>query len=263
MWDPLQYQQFGDERSRPFFDLTRRIHDNPAHPPRTVVDLGCGPGNLTATLADRWPGAEVNGIDSSSAMIADARKHERSGLRFTEADIMGWKPADGPGSVDVIVTNAALQWVPGHVELLGGFVEALAPGGWLALQVPANLADPHHQAIREVATSPRWAPILGDGWRRYDGVVDPIDYAERLAGAGCDVDAWETTYLHVLPGDDPVLAWIKGTALRPVLNTLAADPDAQAAFCNELAPLLRAAYPRRSWGTPFPFRRVFAVGSRR
>ena len=96
MWDPLQYQRFGDERSRPFFDLTERIHDDPAHPPLTVVDLGCGPGNLTATLADRWPGAAVTGIDSSPAMIADARKHERSGLRFEEADITCWTPADVP-----------------------------------------------------------------------------------------------------------------------------------------------------------------------
>jgi trans-aconitate 2-methyltransferase len=254
MWDPGQYQRFADERSRPFADLTARIG---AGQPASVVDLGCGPGNLTAGLARRWPGATVHGVDSSPAMIEAARERENPPrLTFELADLREWRPS---GPVDVITSNAVLQWVPGHLDLLPDWVEWLNPGGWLAFQIPGNFGQPPHVAISEMAASPRWQPLLGASeFTRQAGEV--TGYLDVLAGAGCQVDAWETTYLHVLPGDDPVVQWVKGTALRPVLAAL---DDAQAAeFLAEYRERMRRAYPPRPYGTVLPFRRVFVVAHR-
>jgi trans-aconitate 2-methyltransferase len=266
-WDPEQYGLFSEERGRPFFELLDRV---PAEDPIHVVDLGCGSGELTATLADRWPAARIEGIDSSPEMIAAAERRAVPGLRFAVGDIATWTP-DHP--VDVIVSNAALQWVPTHRELLPKWVEALNPGGWLAFQVPGNFDGPSHSAVRDLCRSPRWRDRLGELPRGQSGdivygkpVDSPNDYLELLATHGClPVDAWETTYSQVLSGDRPVLEWIKGTALRPVLAALDADPtepDAKADFLAELAALLRAAYPPRSYGTVFPFRRIFVVARR-
>ena len=155
MWDPGQYRRFADERGRPFADLVARIG---AGDPGTVVDLGCGPGNLTADLARRWPGAVVHGIDSSPSMIEAARQLEDPPrLTFEVADLRAWVP---PGPVDVITCNAVLQWVPDHLELLPRWVDWLAPGGWLAFQLPGNFDQPPHVAISEMAASPRWRPLL-------------------------------------------------------------------------------------------------------
>jgi trans-aconitate 2-methyltransferase len=254
MWDPGQYQRFSDERSRPFTDLIARVG---AEDPAMVVDLGCGPGNLTADLARRWPGATVRGIDSSPAMIEAARREEKPPqLTFEVADLRDWTPA---APVDVIVSNAVLQWVPGHLDLLPRWVNALTPGGWLAFQLPGNFDQPPHAAISEMAASPRWRPLLGDReFTRQAG--DMTGYLDVLAGAGCRVDAWETTYLHVLAGPDPVVEWVKGTALRPVLAAL--DEPQTAEFLAEYADRMRRAYPARPYGTVLPFRRVFVVAQR-
>jgi trans-aconitate 2-methyltransferase len=254
MWDPNQYRRFADERDRPFADLTARIG---AEDPASVVDLGCGPGNLTADLARRWPGATVHGIDSSPAMIEAAQQVEKPPrLTFEVADLRAWAPA---GPVDVITSNAVLQWVPGHLDLLPRWVNWLAPGGWLAFQLPGNFDQPPHVAISEMAASPRWRPLLaGQEFTRQAG--DMTGYLDALTGAGCRVDAWETTYLHVLAGPDPVVEWVKGTALRPVLAVL---DEAQAAeFLAEYSGRMRRAYPPRSFGTVLPFRRVFVVAQR-
>jgi trans-aconitate 2-methyltransferase len=254
MWDPGQYQRFSDERARPFADLTARIG---AEDPGTVVDLGCGPGNLTADLARRWPGAVVHGVDSSPSMIEAARQHEvPSRLTFEVADLRAWAP---PGPVDVITCNAVLQWVPDHLDLLPRWVDWLAPGGWLAFQLPGNFDQPPHVAISELAASPRWRSLLADQeFTRQAGDLD--GYLDVLAGAGCRVDAWETTYLHVLAGENPVVEWVKGTALRPVLSVL---DEAQAAeFLAEYADRVARAYPPRPFGTVLPFRRVFVVAQR-
>jgi trans-aconitate 2-methyltransferase len=255
MWDPGQYLRFGDERSRPFFELTAQIE---AGQPGLVVDLGCGPGQLTAELARRWPGAEVRGLDSSAEMIAAASRLDAagSGLSFGLADLRDWRP-ERP--VDVIVSNAVLQWVPGHEALLPGWVQALSPGGWLAFQVPANFGAPSHVIMRELAGSGRWRPLLADVALNRQS-ADPAAYVDLLSGAGCVVNAWETTYLHVLPGSDPVLEWYKGSGLRPVLAALA--PDQAAAFLAEYGARLHEAYPRRPYGTVLPFRRVFVVAQR-
>jgi trans-aconitate 2-methyltransferase len=256
VWDPQQYLRFDDERSRPFYDLVGRVG---AEQPRLVVDLGCGPGQLTASLAQRWPAAEVRGIDSSAEMIAAAGQHAAGGdgrLSFAEGDVRDWKP-DQP--VDVIVSNALLQWVPGHEDLLPGWVEALAPGGWLAFQVPGNFDQPSHAIMRELAGSPRWRAALA-GVELNRQALDPARYVDLLGRAGCAVDAWETTYLHILPGADPVLEWHKGTGLRPVLTAL--DDEQAAEFLAEYGSRIREAYPARPYGTILPFRRVFVVARR-
>jgi trans-aconitate 2-methyltransferase len=255
MWDPGQYLRFSDERSRPFFELTARIQ---AQRPGLVADLGCGPGNLTATLASRWPDAEVLGIDSSAEMIASARQlgETPERLSFALGDVADWRPAR---PADVIVSNAMLQWVPGHEELLPSLIAGLAPGGWLAFQVPGNFDQPSHVILRELAGSDRWRGMLS-GAALNRQTADPARYADILGLLGCAVDAWETTYLHVLPGEDPVLEWYKGSGLRPVLAAL--EPAAAAAFLAEYGQRMRAAYPRRPYGTVLPFRRVFVVAQR-
>lgn len=255
-WDPAVYLRFAGERARPFADLLARVD---ATDPRTVVDLGCGEGALTASLAHRWPGAVVTGIDSSPSMLAVAERHARPGhVAFAAGDVRSWEP-DGP--VDVLVSNAVLQWVPGHEELLPRWAGGLAPGGSLALQVPGNFGEPSHVLLRALCGSPRWADRLGDAVRGTDAVLDPAGYLDVLAGAGLVVDAWETTYLHVLHGPDPVLSWVRGTALRPVLARL--DGEDLDRFTTDYAEALREAYPARPDGsTLLPFRRVFAVGRR-
>ena len=251
-WNPSTYLQFSTERSRPFSDLISRVG---ASAPHRVVDLGCGPGQLTSTLAERWPEAEVLGLDSSPAMIDSANEHETPRLRFEVADITSWTPGT---EVDVIVSNAALQWIPTHRELLPRLVDALADRGWLAFQVPGNFGEPNHQLLRDLARFPRYAKAT-------QGIemplsFDPEIYLEDLRALGCAVDAWETTYLHVLEGEDPVFDWISGTGARPILQAL--DGRLRDEFIQEYKAQLRRAYPAREYGTVLPFRRVFCVAQR-
>ncbi|MCL2585366.1 MAG: trans-aconitate 2-methyltransferase [Streptosporangiales bacterium] len=252
MWDAAQYLRYGDERSRPFFDLTGRIG---ATGPAYVVDLGCGPGHLTETLAERWPGASsVRGVDSSPEMIEAARARTGPGpVSYTLADIREWEPEQAP---DVMVSNAVLQWVPDHDPLVVRWADQLAPGGWLAFQLPGNFDSPSHVIVKELAASPRWRGLLaGAELNRQGG--SPAHYVELLARAGYEVDAWETTYQHILPGENPVLEWTKGTTLRPVLARL--DAEQAADFVEEYGKRVGGAYRRYPFGVIFPFRRVFAV----
>ena len=277
MWDPGTYLRFGNERARPFFDLLSRVG---AEDPAFVADLGCGPGNLTAALAARWPGARVLGVDNSPEMIeaaqAEAATPEMLGaaqaeaaspetgrgagaavepgqLEFRLADIRAWRPEQ---PVDVITCNAVLQWIPGHEELLTEWVRWLAPGGWLAFQLPGNFDQPSHTILRELASEPQWKPLLG-GAQLNRQAGDPADYLALLAGAGCEVDAWETTYLHVLPGKDAVVDWYRGSGLRPVLAAL--PPALADEFVAAYRDRIQAAYPAAPYGTVLPFRRVFVV----
>ena len=253
MWDPVQYLRFGDERSRPFFELTARIA---ADAPSAVVDLGCGPGMLTAALARRWPGAEVRGIDNSAEMIDAARSlpdADGQRLSFALGDVTDFTP---DGDVDVIVSNAVLQWVPDHLAVVSRWAGFLRPGGWLAFQVPANFDQPSHRAIADLAGSDRWRPLLA-GVRLNRQSTDPVQYVDLLSRAGLEVDAWETTYLHVLHGDDPVVEWYKGSGLRPVIAAL--PPQEAAEFLAEFRARMAEAYPAAPYGTVFPFRRVFVV----
>jgi trans-aconitate 2-methyltransferase len=260
-WDAAQYLRYADERSRPFFDLIARV---PAVSPSLVIDLGCGPGTLTRTLAERWPDADVIGVDSSEEMIT--RAESESGfarLTYMCADLRSWLPTPEQ-SPEVVVANAVLQWVPGHLDLLDTIAGWLAPGGTFAFQVPANFDSPSHVVIRELRESPRWRDRLGAGADRQAGVETPETYLEALAANGLEPDVWQTTYLHRLTGDDAVLEWVKGTALRPVLTALDGDGDATASFLAECGDRLRVAYPPSADGTTiFPFRRTFAVGTRK
>jgi trans-aconitate 2-methyltransferase len=256
MWDPTTYLRFADERSRPFFDLLARVD---ADDPGTIVDLGCGPGTLTAHLAQRWPRASVVGLDSSPEMIAAAQQLAVP-IRFATADVKDWHATPDVG---LVVANAVLQWVPGHDGLLARWVGELRPGAQVAFQVPGNFDAGSHRAIREAASAPRWRDRLDGLVRGTDAVLDPTDYASLLVGVGCDVDAWETTYLHQLPAtgeEHPVLRWIEGTALRGVRSTL--DDDDWAGFLGTLRPLLEVAYPVRDGRVYFPFRRIFVVARR-
>lgn len=249
MWDPKLYLRFADERGRPFRELVARVG---AASPRAVVDLGCGPGNLTQTLVERWPKARVTGIDSSPEMIEEARA-KTQGVAYEVGDVRDYVPAE---DVDVIVTNAALQWVPGHDELLTRWV---ADGRWIAMQVPANSDEPGHVLLRELVD--QFGLDQAD-WRSTVG--DAVHYARLLRASGCDVDAWETNYIHQLPvtqgAPHPVATWLGGTALRPVRAALS-DADFQA-FSAQFEAGLWTRYPPDNGVVDFPFPRVFAVAHR-
>ncbi|MBV9485805.1 MAG: methyltransferase domain-containing protein [Frankiaceae bacterium] len=256
-WDPAQYLRFAEQRDRPFRELVERI---PVAAPTRVVDLGCGPGLLTRSLAERWPQAHITGVDRSADMIAASHATVGSDrVDFVHADLRYWEP-DEP--VDVVLGNAVLQWVPNHLEHIATLAGWIRPGGALAFQVPDNFSEPSHTVIRALRLAPRWRDRLGDAADRSAGVERPETYLTRLAGLGLTPDVWQTEYLHLLPGDDAVLEWVKGTALRPVLDALADDPPAAAEFLEQCGAALREQYPRTEHGTVFPFRRTFLIGAR-
>jgi trans-aconitate 2-methyltransferase len=203
-------------------------------------------------------------------MIASARKLDTA-VEFEVGDVRQWVSAssttggggstsstDVPGSVDVLVSNATLQWIPGHLDLLPGLVDAVAPGGWLAFQVPGNFDQPSHTIRAELAAEAPYAEHTAGV--ATPGAHDAATYLAALSALGCTVDAWETTYLHVLHGEDPVFTWVSGTGARPTLQALeAADPELRARFEAEFRRRLRAAYPQEAGRVVLPFRRVFAV----
>jgi trans-aconitate 2-methyltransferase len=252
VWDPQLYLRFRDERARPFRELVARIG---ATDPHAVVDLGCGPGTFTAELAERWPNAHIVGVDSSPEMIATARETITPNVDYIETDVAAWQPAQ---SVDVVVANALFHWVPDHLALIRGLVAHLAPDGWFAFQVPGNFDARSHTRIRDLQRSARWRGQLAD--TPGGAVQSPVEYARSLLDLGLLVDAWETSYVHVLDGDDAVLHWVKGTTLRPVLARL--DEGEQAEFLAELGERLRHDYPSSGGKTLFPFRRIFVVALR-
>lgn len=254
-WDPQQYlaHGFADLRLRPALDLLARIA-TPA--PACVVDLGCGTGNTTALLTSRWPEADVVGVDSSAEMLsrADGR---RIGARFQQADIAAWR-ADAP--VDVLYSNAALQWVDGHESLFPRLLAQLAPEGWLAVQMPRNHGAPSHQAMIDAVEAGPWAerlrPVL-----RPAPVALPEQYYSLMAPHCSAVDIWESIYLHQLEGENPVVEWTKGSALRPLLAVL--EGEERNAFEMAYAARIKTAYPPAPDGrTLFPFRRLFIVARR-
>lgn len=246
-WDPDRYLTYADERGRPFVELLARIAaERPSH----VVDLGCGPGNLTRLLAERWPAARVLGVDSSPEMVAPGR--DLPGVELAVGDLRTWEPS---APVDVLVSNATLQWVPGHLDLLPRLAGHVAPGGWFAFQVPGNFDEPSHTIRRDLAAEEPYAAHTA-GVATPDA-YDAATYLDALSRLGFEVDAWETTYLHVLTGEDPVFTWISGTAARPTLQALPDDLRPQ--FEAELKRRLRDAYPAGPAGVVLPFRRVFVV----
>ncbi|MFI1199005.1 trans-aconitate 2-methyltransferase [Streptomyces sp. BHT-5-2] len=264
-WDPQQYLHHSAHRTRPFHDLIARIPQlpRPGRPAR-IADLGCGPGNVTVLLADRWPDAHITGFDNSPEMLKEAETYAGptpggGHLDFAPADAATWTPEE---PFDLIVSSAALQWVPNHPDSFARWIDTLTPGGVLAFQVPGNFTSPSHALLGELCDAPHWRKRLDNHGRRFVHILEPAGYLARLTDLGCTTDAWETTYVQLLQGDDPVLDWVKGTALRPVLTALEDDPDARDAFLAEYRDALRHAYPTGRHGTVFPFRRIFAVAQK-
>ncbi len=255
-WDPAQYLRFSDERLRPALDLLAQV---PLEAPSGVVDLGCGAGNVTAILRRRFPGAAVLGVDGSAAMLAKARAAAPD-CRFEQGDFATWAPAAGEAAPDLIYSNAALHWVGGHETLFPRLVSLLAPGGVLAVQMPAMHDAPLRRLQNEVAAYGPWASVLRDaGFAR--AILTAGEYYDLLRPHVAALDLWETTYLHVLRGEDAVVEWAAGSSLRPFLDKL--PEGLQAEYRAAYAAALRPHYPRRPDGaTLLPFRRLFMVGRR-
>ncbi|MGC4077222.1 MAG: methyltransferase domain-containing protein [Rubrivivax sp.] len=248
-WDPAQYLRFADHRLRPALDLLSRVPGRP----KTVVDLGCGAGNVTQALAARWPEAAITGVDGSEAMLAQARQTLPS-ARWQLADIAGWAPEAPP---ELIFSNAALHWLPAHTTLLPQLAGLLAPGGTLAVQMPRNHGAPSHTAIADTVHAGPWRTRL-EPLLRPAPVAEPAAYYDWLQPLAAALEIWETEYLQPLQGEDPVKEWTKSTALKPLLDALAGAE--REAFEADYAARLRTAYPRRADGTTlFPFRRLFIV----
>ena len=255
-WDPTQYQHFADERLRPAVELLQRI---PVQNPKSIYDLGCGTGDVTRLLAARFPDARIYGVDSSPAMLESAQGGG-SAVEWREAKIEEWSPDEPP---DLIYSNAALHWLEGHVELFPRLLGYLRAGGCLAVQMPLSWHAPSHQLLREtLANGGSGGQPLGSNTLRKalekPPVADAATYYDRLFQCADTLDIWETEYLHILHGNDPVLEWVKGTALRPVLDDL--SQEEREAFLDNYRRQLRRAYLTRENGcTPYPFRRVFIV----
>lgn len=251
-WNPDQYLKFAAPRLRPAVDLLNAV---PLAHPGTVYDLGCGAGNVTRLISERFPGARIVGVDDSASMLARAAK-ELPAVQWVQQGLDGWR-ADAPA--DLIYSNAALHWLPQHGQLFASLMGQLAPGGVLAVQMPRNFGAPSHTMIAET--------VLGGPWRSQlepllqpSPVAPPEFYYDLLAPLAARLDIWETEYLQVLEGEDPVKEWTKGTWLKQFLDAL--DEPQRSAFEADYAARLRPAYPRRPDGkTLFPFRRLFIVAA--
>lgn len=247
-WDAAQYLRFEDERLRPAIDLIGRIR----HPdPRRVVDLGCGAGNALPLLAARCPGAMVTGVDGSAAMLAKAAA---TGFATEQADIAAWSPGEAP---DVLFSNAALQWLGGHDTLFQRLLSAVAPGGILAVQMPAMHDRPLRAEQERIAREGPWAATLARVTSA-PPILSPGQYYDLLRPRVAALDLWVTEYVHVLHGDDPVVQWAMGTSLRPFLDVL--DGAERDGFLDAYRAAMRAAYPPQADGVVLlPFRRLFIL----
>lgn len=254
-WDPAQYLAYGDLRLRPGLDLLARV---PVEAPDRVVDLGCGPGNLTLALADRWPGAEVAGLDTSEEMLgrADELDVDRR-VSWMPGDLATWTAAH---RVDVVFSNAALHWVDDHPRVLQHWLSQLSPGGAVAVQMPSNFDEPSHTSVAEVVDAGAWTSRLRPRLLDHP-VLPPHRYHRLLRPVTQHLDMWETTYWQALTGQDPVLEWVRGSLLRPLLAEL--SDSEQEDFLGQVGARLRSAYPADESGvTLLPFRRLFIVAQR-
>lgn len=253
-WDPALYTRFEAERTRPAAELLARV----AHAaPRHVVDLGCGPGNSTELLAQRFPQAQVTGLDNSEAMLESARKRLPQ-AEFVLADIAQWAPAVAP---DVIFANASLQWVTGHGELFPRLLRCLAPGGVLAVQIPDNLNEPTHRLMRELAAQEPWREYLPHAASQRETLAGVETYYDLLAPQSRLVDAWHTVYRHVMPSPQAIVEWLKATGLRPFLDPLPAD--LREGFVQAYIQRIAEAYAVRADGRRLlAFPRMFIVAQR-
>jgi trans-aconitate 2-methyltransferase len=251
-WSPFTYLQFNDERTRAARDLLAQV---PLESARTVVDVGCGPGNSTALLLARFPDAEVLGIDSSPAMIAEARRTAPT-ARFVEADASTWLPTP---DVDLLFANAVYQWIPDHLSLFPRLLACLKSGAVVAVQMPDNLAEPTHRLMREVADEGPWAERLSHVAR--PSLASVGTFFDALWPATSRLDIWHTIYNHVLDSPDAIVDWVRGTGLRPFIDPL--PPDERAEFLNRYRDRIAEAYPRHAGGKVLlRFPRLFIVAVR-
>lgn len=253
-WNPTQYLKFGGERLQPAIDMLAHVSLQDVD---RAYDLGCGTGNATRLLRERWLAARITGVDSSRAMLARAQA-EVPGIEWTHADIAAWLP---PAQAALIFSNAALHWLPDHEILFPRLMSWLAPGGVLAVQMPRNFRAPSHALVEEVARNGPWRHSL-EPQLRADPVDEPLRYLDWLQPLANSISIWETEYLHLLKGADPVKEWVKSTWLKPLLDVL--DDDQRHEFEAEYAKRVRVAYPQRADGiTPFPFKRLFVIAQRK
>jgi trans-aconitate 2-methyltransferase len=255
-WVPDQYMHFSGHRLRPALELLARV---PLDSPRFIVDLGCGAGNVTRILAQRWRTAAVLGVDNSGDMLSQARA-EPGDIAWQQADVADWRPEQPP---DLIYSNAALHWTDRHEELFPRLAGFLRQGGCLAVQMPLSWDQPSHRLMREILQdcdgggrtlgTPALRNALARKWVQRAEV-----YYELLSPRARSLDIWATEYLQVMEGEDPVLQWVQATGLRPILNSLAEDE--REVFLAVYRKRLREAYPPRPDGrTLFPFARLFIV----
>ncbi len=233
-WSAQQYLKFEDERTRPPRDLLAQV---PLNSPRIVFDLGCGPGNSTGLLVERYPQAEVVGLDSSPDMLRQARER-LPGCAFLAADLAHWRP---PERTDLLFANAVFQWVPDHRMVLRRLLEGLPAGGVLALQMPDNTAEPALALMREVAESGSWAADLAAAAAARDDLPTPAAYYDLLRPVCARLDIWHSVYNHVMPGPEAIVEWFRGSGLRPFLSPL--DDHTRGDFIAAYTARIARAYP--------------------
>ncbi|HXE53932.1 MAG TPA: methyltransferase domain-containing protein [Tepidisphaeraceae bacterium] len=255
-WNAEQYLKFGDERTQPCRDLVARVN---LDSPRRIIDLGCGPGNSTAVVARRWPEADITGLDSSAEMI-DAARLQQPARHWIVGDIEQWSRKDGE-SFDLVFSNAALQWVSEHDEILPRLLGRVSSGGALAFQIPGNYDGPAHRLMRELAASSAWRTWFPEGSIREWFSQEFPFYYDVLAPNCARLDLWLTDYIHILPNAQAIVEWYKGTGLRPFLDLL--PEEKRASFMADYLELIRTAFPPQPDSKVlFPFRRLFAIAYR-
>jgi trans-aconitate 2-methyltransferase len=250
-WNPEQYLRFDQHRLRPALELIQRI---PLEHASQIVDLGCGTGNVTALLQQRWENAQVLGVDSSSSMLARARQ-DYPQSQWLAADIQTWQATE---HCDLLFSNATLHWLPDHANLFPRLLSMVKTGGVLAIQMPNNFTAPSHTLMMQAARNGRWLRRLKAVLPNSSPVHRPAFYYDLLIAEAQHIEIWETEYWQVLVGDDAVAEWTKGTWLKPLLDAL--EEPARSQFEQEYRRLLAMAYPQRADGTTlFPFKRLFMV----
>ncbi|MDO4725358.1 MAG: trans-aconitate 2-methyltransferase [Comamonadaceae bacterium] len=258
-WEPALYRRFEHERTRPAAELLARV---PLERARSVVDLGCGPGNSTELLWQRFGQARLLGLDSSAQMLDSARarlpQDRFANVRFVQDDIAAWEPAEPP---DLIFANASLHWVAGHEQLLPRLFAALAPGGVLAVQMPDNLHEPSHRLMRELAAQAPWREAIGQPEASRTALLTAAAYYDLLAPQAQQVDVWRTTYQHPVASPAAIVQWLQGSGLRPFVEALPAQ--LRASYLSAYEQHVARLYPARSDGMRLlAYPRLFFVARR-